>query len=344
MRTYGKIWLANTGFDFSAESLTSAVQRIFSFLAVVQGLHLVFTSSGEKPRRRIFALRGALFLAGLIYILILPTWRDVVAAIFFPQDMVVYVGIAAPAAWWYFWRRCESGSGAAMALVFTLSFLSASRILFKMRPVDYPVFYNGPVILAFLVLAIALIPRSGRSRRFIAGVQALICLACLSVALAGFHTVTHQIPRPVWLTTERGSIRVSPQRAEEYQAAIDFMKEKAALGDSVLSVPEDTSLYFLSGTHCPTRVIAFTPGILAPGKMTNETIQQVERNHVRYLIWSNRVFPEYGVPRFGVDFDQAMGSYLTSHYRRIRPLSPTPVVLGEWNAYILERVAEAGPR
>jgi len=337
MRTYGKIWLANTGFDFSAESLANAAQRIFSFFAVVQGLHLVLTSSAERPERRIFALRGALFVTGIIYLLILPTRNDVLAAIFFPQDMVVYVGIAALAAWWHFWRRRESSSGAGSALLFTLSFLSASRILFKMRPVDYAVFYNGPVVLAFLLLAMALIPRTSHSRRFVAGVRWVICLACLSVAVVGFRTVTHQIPRPAWLTTERGSIRVSPQRAEQYQAAIDFMKAKAALGESVLSVPEDTSLYFLSGTYCPTRVIAFTPGILAPGKMTDETIQQIERNHVRYLIWSNRIFPEYGVPRFGTDFDLAMGSYLTSHYRRVRPVSPKPVVLGEWNAYIWER-------
>jgi len=118
------------------------------------------------------------------------------------------------------------------------------------------------------------------------------------------------------------------------------MKEKAALGESVLSVPEDTSLYFLSGARCPTRVIAFTPGILSPGKMTDETIQQIERNRVRYLIWSNRLFPEYGVLRFGTDFDQTMGSYLISHYRRVRPLSPNPVVLGEWNAYVWERKEE----
>jgi hypothetical protein len=344
MRTYGRIWLANTGFDFSAESLTSAAQRIFSFLAVFQGLHLVLTSAGEKPERRVIALRGALLLAGLVYLVILPTRNDVIAALFFPQDMVVYVGIAALVAWWCFWRRRESGSGAAIALIFTFSFFSASRILFKMRPVDYPVFYNGPVVLAFLLLVIALIPRSGHSRRFIAGAQWVICLACLSVAAVGFRTVTRQVPRPAWLTTERGSIRVSPQRAEQYQAAIEFMKEKAALGESVLSVPEDTSLYFLSETHCPTRVIAFTPGILAPGKMTDETIRQIEQNHVRYLIWSNRIFPEYRALRFGTDFDQTMGSYLTSHYRRVRPLTTKPVVLGEWNAYIWERVAKADPQ
>ena len=340
MQTYGKIWLAKTGFDFSGESLANAAQRIFCFLAIVQGLHLALMASGERPGRRILVLRVALFLAALGYMVIFPPRQDVLAAIFFPQDMAVYVGIAALAAWWHFWRTPESGNNAAIALLLTLSFLIAFRILFKMRPVDYPVFYNGPVVLAFLLLAIALIPRSGHSRKFVAGVEWSICLSCLTVAVAAFHTVTGQVPRPAWLTTERGDIRVSAQRAEQYGAAIEFMKEKAALGESVLSVPEDTSLYFLSGTHCPTRVIAFTPGILSPGKMTDETIQQIERNHVRYLIWSNRLFPEYGVLRFGTDFDQAMGSYLISHYRRIRPLSPNPVVLGEWNAYVWERKEE----
>ena len=122
------------------------------------------------------------------------------------------------------------------------------------------------------------------------------------------------------------------------------MKEQNALGQQVLSVPEDTSLYFFSQTHCPTRVFAFTPGILAPGKMTDELIQQIDKTRIRYLIWSNRTFPEYKAMRFGVDFDQAMGRYFLSHYHRVRPLVEKSVPFGEWNAYIWERNAEPGPQ
>jgi len=68
------------------------------------------------------------------------------------------------------------------------------------------------------------------------------------------------------LTTERGTIKVSPSRAEQYRAAISFMRLKSARGEYVLSVPENTSLYFFSGTLCPTRVFAFTPGMIVPGK------------------------------------------------------------------------------
>ena len=344
MRAYGKTWLAGTGLDLSGESLANVAQRIIAFLALVQGLQLMLTASGQRPPRRVIILRVALFLTALGYLLVFPPRQNVIAAIFFPRDMVVYVAVVAVAAWVYFWRRPESENGAAIALLCTLSLLIAVRILFKMLPIDYPVFFNGTVVLSFLLLTIALIPRSGHSRRFIAGTEAVICMACLSMAVLGFRSVVKQIPRPAWLTTERGSIRVSRQNAEQYRAAIEFMKEKAALGESVLSIPEDTSLYFLSGTHCPTRLTAFTPGMLSPGKMTDETIQQIERNHVRYLIWSNRLFSEYGVLRFGVDFDQAMGVYLTSHYRRVRPVSPHPAVLGEWNAYVWERRDEFRPQ
>jgi len=88
------------------------------------------------------------------------------------------------------------------------------------------------------------------------------------------------------------------------------MKEKASAGESVLSVPEDTSLYFLSSTNCPTRVFSFTPGIVAPGQMTDKMIREIERQPVRYLLWSNRQFPEFGTHVFGEDFVPRIGDYL----------------------------------
>jgi hypothetical protein len=121
--------------------------------------------------------------------------------------------------------------------------------------------------------------------------------------------------------------------ARNYRSAIAFMKEKAEAGESVLSVPEDASLYFLSETYCPTRLYAFTPGVIAPGYMTDEAIGQMEQKRVRYLLWSNRSFPEYGVPAFGTDFGQEFGEYLRTRYRRVEQLTRFP----GWQADIWER-------
>jgi hypothetical protein len=204
-----------------------------------------------------------------------------------------------------------------------------------MRPEGYPIYYNGPAVLAFLLLMAALIvPRFGPLGRFVRQAELLVCFACLMAAL--LHSIPYFIHRMnfVPLTTERGTIRVSEQMANNYSAAIAFMREAAAKGESVLSVPEDTSLYFLSATHCPTRAYAFNPGMLAPGKMTDELIREIERGPTRFLIWSNREFPEYEVPIFGTDYDRALGDYLRSHYRPGRSVSYSG---SGWNAVIWER-------
>ena len=74
--------------------------------------------------------------------------------------------------------------------------------------------------------------------------------------------------------------------------------------------------------------------------MTAETIQQIEQKPVRYLVWSNRVFPEYGAPVFGTDFDQSLGDYLKAHYRAVRPLITSTDSTLHWTAYIWIRSPE----
>src|ERR1700681_5083079 len=112
----------------------------------------------------------------------------------------------------------------------------------KTTPDGYPIYYNGPVVLSFLVLLCLMIPRSGRSRRFVFLGELVICLGCLAPVVlhaVAFEATTRNF---VPLATERGTVRVSKHMAEHYQAAIQFMKKNASAGKSVLSVPEDTSL------------------------------------------------------------------------------------------------------
>jgi len=70
-------------------------------------------------------------------------------------------------------------------------------------------------------------------------------------------------------------------------------------------------------------------------------IAEIERKHVRYLLWSNRIFPEYGALRFGIDFDETFGTYLVKHYRRVGSVVKERVSPKEWTAFIWERKAES---
>ena len=335
MKAYGKFWLAQTGFSLSLPAFAEAAKQTLVLLGFWQGVHLILTR--KRADRRSILLRAVLFIATLAYMAIYVPGADVLRVIFFPQGMVLYVSVAAIAAFLYLWWQpgLQRAPGLILLLIFTS--LVAFRILLRMTPWDYAIYYNGPVVLSFLLLLRPLIPLAGKARRSAFLAELLVCLGCVAVPGLYSRRVVRETAGWVPLTTERGTIKVRPNLAEQYRAGIQFMREKNAKGEAVLSVPEDTSLYFLSGTHCPTRIYSFNPGVLVPGKMTGEVIKDLERNNVRYLIWSNRLYPEYGVLRFGVDFDQEMGDYLTSHYRRREVLAPNYVRLGEWNAYVWER-------
>ena len=86
--------------------------------------------------------------------------------------------------------------------------------------------------------------------RFTFRADLLISCVCLIATLINSQPADTPTDVVVPLTTERGSIRASASRAEQYRAAISFIREKSVRGEYVLSAPEDTSLYLLSGTHC----------------------------------------------------------------------------------------------
>lgn len=346
MKTYGKMWLARTGFTISGVAFHLAMWRTVTVAAVMLVLYCLL-----KWRRSdtLSVLSRVLMVVVLAFYLIksdyfiLPMKASLtvlLATVFFPRDMVLYIGVAALIAWCYFWWKPAPARNLAIPLLFTFSGLLAFRILMKMAATGYPIFYNGPVVLSFLLLLFMAIPRSSRSRRFVFLAELGVCLACLTPVFVVAQTIEARAKDFVPFSTDRGTIRVSKYMAENYAVAIRFMKEKAALGQSVLSVPEDTSLYFLSGTYCPTRVYLFIPGAVAPGKMTDELIGEIEQKRVSYLLWSNRTFPEYGVREFGKDFDTEIGDYLKSHYRRVGLLIPGVAASPRWTAVVWERKQE----
>jgi len=320
MKVYGKIWLAKTGVDLTPHSLEQAALRAIFFVVAMLEAYLV----GWWTRRdaRSIALRIVLFI-GLVGYAAAMRWDllGTFAGVFFPRDMVLYVSIGAAFALWFFTRQ-PSPEAAGIAAMAVFSAILAGRLLLRMSPGGYPIYYNGPVVLAFLIFLRPMIPRTGRSPRIILRSELLLCLGCVGVV--AFQSV-RLIADPsdlVTLRTDRGTIRVPSQIAANYRAAIQFVKEKNKNGELILSVPEDTSLYFLSGQECPTRIFQFSPGVVAPGKMTREVIDQVESKNVAYLIWSNRTYADYGTPVFGVDYDRTLGDYLKAHYHEVGPLVP----------------------
>jgi hypothetical protein len=333
MQHFGRMWLERNGFTLDAHSIQGAAIRAL----LPAGILLVGYCLLKWNRRRqaIYWILAAAMTAGLLvwYVQVQSlSALDIVAALVFPTDMVLYVALATVIAWLGFLRQPAANRDLPVLILLSFSSLLAFRILMKMRAEGYSIYYNGPVILAYFLLVRELLVRSIRWDEVRRLGQVMICVvpALMIVAAVGhFRPATNLVP----LITRRGTLRVSRELRNNYLDAIAFMKEKAAEGEYVLSVPEDTSLYFLSETYCPTRVFLFIPGIPAPGPMMTKTIAEIEGHRVRYLLWSNRNFEEFGVPIFGTDFDRELGDYFRSHYHHISKLPGT----GDWRADIWER-------
>jgi hypothetical protein len=344
MRTFGKVWLEKTGLALSPQAFGEALSRAIFFLGCVL---IVFLLAWQKPRTRKSVLIACIAGAALILCGVLQHWPTLTffAALFFPRDMVLYVSILALVAVFFTKWYAPTSEDFSILVLFAFSALLAFRVLLRMTPGGYPIYYNGPVILAFLLALRPLVPRSDISRRVVLRAEVLFCVGCLSIVTivaARYAADTSDLTR---LTTDRGSILVSNQVAANYRAAIAFMKDRGAHGEATLSIPEDVSLYFLSATDCPTRIYAFSPGIVAPGKMTSDVEREIESKHVRYLLWSNRTYPDYGTPVFGKDYNQDLGDYLKSRYRMVRPMAPNSDLDWQTKFDLWERVepAEAKP-
>ena len=75
--------------------------------------------------------------------------------------------------------------------------------------------------------------------------------------------------------------------------------------------------------------------------MTREVMEQIESKNVRYLIWSNRTYADYGTSVFGVDYDQTLGDYLKARYHEVGPLVPNSDLDWETKFTLWERNAGA---
>jgi hypothetical protein len=340
MQTYGKYWLAHTGMTVTPTALLHVAPSV-ALLA-----EFLLLSSWGLPRlpkaERWFLASSIALIAVVTIILVWMPDSDtnylagVFRSIFFPQAMVLLIALAALPASWLLWRH-NPASAIPLSLLSVFSCLLGFRLLLAMYPWNYAIYYDGPPLLCFLLLAQQVIPVDAWGGRLRPQWELVLCVGCLAAVSCGVGKHMVDARGETLLKTERGTIRV-PETKAAYPAAIAFMKERAAHGEYVLSVPEDTSLYFLSGTECPSRLILFTPGVLAPGKMTEELIHELESKPVRYLIWSNREFHEYGATVFGKDYDQVFGDYLRLHYRPLRPLIPQNDHTKRWSAVIWEQI------
>ena len=222
MRTYGKAWMEKTGLALSAGAFGEALIRAIFFLGCVLVVYLI---AWQKPRSKRTILIACVTGGALVSYGLLQHWPALTyfAALFFPRDMVLYVLILALCAVFLTKWFSAANDDLSILILFAFSTLLAFRVLLRMTPGGYPIYYNGPVILAFLLALRPLVPRGDIPRRVVLRAEVLFCLGCLSVVTIAAGRYVADTSDMTKLTTDRGSILVSNQVAANYKAAIAFM-------------------------------------------------------------------------------------------------------------------------
>lgn len=342
MKTFGREWLATTGFDLSWVAIRGALVR--SVLPLGWWIFVVRLASHLRGKNSLKSIAvSAALIAGLVgywmYVVVVPCLTLFMVAVFFPAPMALYIGLAALGAGWYLFRSPLEAQIARLFLLAGLAELLAFRILFKAVPEGYPVFYDPFVVLGYLILLSLLLrtesERSGAKFRL----EHLMIAGCLIVVVMVTSAPRGAKAQLVSVQTDIGNLRAGRHTAKILKSAIAFLKEKNSRGESVMMVPEDTMLYVLSGTRAPTRVNAFVPGILVPGAMTEELFREIDCKPVQYLLWSSRTFSEYGVPVFGRDFNRELAQFLTSRYKPMGLLVPEDSVNAGLTFVIWQRIS-----
>jgi hypothetical protein len=340
MRAYGRFWLRGQGFELSSGKLLGGILTTVGFVTFWTTFRFWLRSVSRK-----LSLRNAsvaiIAVAGAIAFWMIRPERisEDIAMLVFPRPMVFMVGMVVPIAAFRFCRYHWQSQDLVILVTMIFGVLLASRILFGMLPHAYAIFYNGPVLLAFcwLLFSIAIPADSGhREPRMKKAIVALCAVLCTWVTVQVYPEYREMRNHRVAFESKRGTTYLPETMLPAWAEAVDFMRHANAAGRAVISIPEDTALYFFAETLCPIRICIFHPGVVAPGRMMHQVIAEISQARVQYIIWSNRKFYEYGVPEFGVDFDTPLGDYIRANYRPARKLASGKWPDG-WHATVWEK-------
>jgi hypothetical protein len=142
------------------------------------------------------------------------------------------------------------------------------------------------------------------------------------VALCAGLTVKDARAQSATVAGPGGSIRVTPEEAPLYRAALGAIVTGTRPGEPIVIAPQLSALYTLSGRTDPLPQISLVPGALPSRSTQLGAIRELERAHVRFAITDRHEFREYGQSTFGGSFDRVLAGWIRRHFNHAAQLRP----------------------
>jgi Dolichyl-phosphate-mannose-protein mannosyltransferase len=238
--------------------------------------------------------------------------REVTAFLVFPFGMFfIGLGFVAYATYAISRRGDLRHFGEVAFGIFAL--VPAVRVIARMAPFGYCIFYAMPLFLVFVIAVSRCIKAATPALSIDRRREVVNYLLAAEVVLLALICIPQTKERSALLETSWGTLRVEPEKANSAQQILAFISEQKRSGRRVTILPEAAMLYALTGTEAPSRWYTLLPGYLTPAG-ENAYIAELNRAAPAYILLTARNSSEYGAAYFGIDYDQKIYQWIQSNY------------------------------
>jgi hypothetical protein len=309
MRTKGAFWLASNG----ALTYTFSVRQTVTASMWLAATFLLWAAAGFVATRwrRASMFVGAVTLLIGLEVFARRTWNW---ELYFPRGVYWLAGIIVV---WFALRLLQtrvSVQQMMLGIVAIAAFATGARVGTKMVTWNYAIYYNPLLILMFVAALTVLLRKIGEWSGYPAASKLILAQAVVfSCILMPLYKAAPSTP----LVTARGTIYTRPDLVAGYDRAVRFISEAKAAGKRVVLLPEDTALYFMTGTFAPSRWFCIPPAYMEPGKVEDDYLRDLRVAHPDYILLSNRSTVEYGLPYFGIDYNRRVLDWIQENFKVI---------------------------
>jgi hypothetical protein len=195
--------------------------------------------------------------------------------------------------------------GFDLALVVTAAALGARAYDAFTAEGSYAPYYAPPLVLLLAILHDRLAKRYPRART-----ASWTALAAVAVGLAAYAQIALYRDSSAVVNTARGSFVTTPASAPALQQTVDFIDTRTAPGETILALPADSGLSFLTDRPAALYDAMFLPGLLDSRADEVAAIARLEAEGTRYAIVDKRRFDGYRYERFGIEYNRMFANWI----------------------------------
>ena len=218
----------------------------------------------------------------------------------------------------------------AITQVFTILMLCVFYMANFHEYLKSGVWYRGfwaqplSMILTFLIIDMATQSIPKIARRIIFSFLAFLAIFCWFLV----QTPVNQAKTPKqFLSLPRTGVYVTnaPSWIWTVTKTTEFLNKTLKPNELFFALPYDCLYYYLTDKKTPTRQLIFFEHIKIPTAQEKSVIAELERNHVNYILVSNRAFAhaEPGLGVLGKSYCPLIGKYIKNNFQVIASI-------GDW--------------